>query len=86
MNVPRFFGGVVKVPSERITRAHSEALCRKIEEVWHACGHKNVKAWVKVTPYWSRNRAGELIQSETDAIASNLVNGLPPQKPMRRAA
>jgi hypothetical protein len=86
MNVPKFFGGRILKPADKMTRAHSEMLCKRIEEVWHACGHTNVRAWVDVKHAYHRNADGETVITEIHTIASNLVNGLPPGTVMKEAA
>jgi hypothetical protein len=86
MNVPKFFKARILKPADKITKAHSDALCRRIEEVWHACGHTSVRAWVNVRHAYHRNTDGETVISEIYTIASNLRNGLPPRTVTKEAA
>jgi hypothetical protein len=87
MTVPRFFRGKVNARASKMTRAETEAMCRRIEGVWHDAGHSGVSAWVRMVSYKYRSpRTGEWMVDETYTVASNLVNGLPPGTLYREAA
>lgn len=57
--------------TDRFTEAGAGALARKIERIWRAKGHPEVKAWAEPIK-------GDF-KAPLFAVRSNLFNGLPPK-------
>ena len=72
--IPEFFDTEAKVSTLAPTgKAGAERFAALIQERWHECGHKDVRAWAEGVTL-NGGPKGDIIY----VVRSNLVGGLPP--------